>query len=360
MLGTISNSTFIKLAYFNIRVLISVAHPCKKSNICDHLCLSLWNRDIALKSCTCASGYVLEGNKCIIKLPSSFLMLVKSQPFSIKGIDIESGTDVFVPITKIGRPKALDYSLKHQVIFFGDIQALTIEMAELKNTSNRTTLMKHVYCDGLAYDWISENLYWTSIEKRSVNVMKLSNTSISRTLIQSTDIIPSAIVVDPFSGLMYWADWSDILPDNGRIDVADMNGNNRKVFVKENIHWPAGLAIDFIAKRLYWTDYHKKSIESIGLDGGDRRVETPKILHFPVGLAVVSSKQSHFYFMEQRMFMSYKNDTVLKKAYDGSMSFYEVKLYDNFTQTGMYICGYASVLYALCLLTCLQQQMFQI
>lgn len=316
--------------------LFSVAHPCKTVKICDHLCLSLWNRDIAIKSCTCASGYILDRNKCVSKIPSTFLLVSKSRPFSIKGIDIESGDEVIIPLTKIGRPKGLEYNRKNKLLFYSDSNAMTIESAPLNDTTNRTVLMKNVYCDGLAFDWISENLYWTSIEKGSISVVKLSNTSIARTLIQSNNFSPSSIAVDPFRGIMYWADWSDIFPDKGRIDVAQMNGDNRKVFLDENIHWPAGLAIDYVSNKLYWTDRHLKSIQSVNFDGGDRKVETPNALKSPAGLAMVVGKQQHFYFieMEHGAIMSYKNETGLKKIYEGNMPMYEVKLYDDTMQMG--------------------------
>lgn len=318
--------------------LFLVAHPCKKLKTCDHLCISLWNRDIAIKSCTCASGFLLEDNRCVQKIPSTFLLLSKSHPFSIKGIDIASGQEIMVPLTKIGRPKGLDYSVKKKSIFYSDSNAMTIVMAPINDTSNRTVIMRNVYCDGLAFDWISENLYWTNMEKGSINVVKLSNTSVARTLIQSNDFSPSSIAVDPLRGTMFWADWSDIFPDKGRIDVAQMNGDNRKVFLNENIHWPAGLAIDYAAKRLYWTDRHLKSIQSVNFDGADRRVETPNALKSPAGLAVVVSKNQHLYFieMEHGAIMSYSNETGLQKIYEGNMPLYEVKLYDQNMQTGKY------------------------
>lgn len=313
-----------------------MAHPCKNSKICDHLCISLWNRDIAIKSCTCASGYILEDNRCIKKIPSTFLLLSKSHPFSIKGIDIESGAEIMVPLTKIGRPKGLDYTVKNRSIFYSDTNAMTIVMASLNDTSNRTVLMRNVYCDGLAFDWVSENLYWTSTEKGSINVFKISNTSVARTLIQSNNFSPSSITVDPFRGTMYWADWSDIYPDKGRIDVAQMNGENRKVFLDQNIHWPAGLAIDYAAKRLYWTDRHLRSIQSVTFHGLDRRLDMPKTLNSPAGLALVVSKNQHFYFieMEHGAIMSYNNETGLQKIYEGNMPLYEVKLYDQTMQSG--------------------------
>lgn len=273
-------------------------------------------------------------------------MLSKSHPYSIKGIDIDSGQEVIVPLTKIGRPKGLDYSVKKRVLFYSDTDAMTIEMAYLNNTSNHTVLMRNVYCDGLAFDWISQNLYWTSREKGSINVLKISNTSIATTIIQNKNSTPSSIAVDPFRGLMYWADWSDIFPDKGRIEVAEMNGDNRKVFLDKNIHWPAGLAIDYAAGRLYWTDRHLKTVQSVNFDGLDRRREMPTGLKSPAGLAVLMGKKQQFYFigMEHSAVMSYKNESGLQKIYEGEMPLNEVKLYDESSQTGKIIFNFNALL----------------
>lgn len=67
---------------------------------------------------------------------------------------------------------------------------------------------------------------------------------------------------------MFWSDWGI----NSRIEVARMDGTQRKTFVDTNVRWPTGLAIDYPARRLYWTDLKSHTIESIGLDGRERRL----------------------------------------------------------------------------------------
>ncbi|KAJ8961610.1 hypothetical protein NQ314_005912 [Rhamnusium bicolor] len=252
-----------------------VAHPCKSSNDCDHLCIPLWNRDIAIKKCICASGYILENkNKCVMKIPSSFLLISKSRPFAIKGVDLKTGNDTIVPLTKIGRPKAIEVDAQSRSFFYADAWSNTVEMVPINDTAKHTVLLENVECDGLAFDWISKNLYWTSLDKGSISVVKLSNTSISKTLLQSSNFSPMSIAVDPIRGIMYWAHWSDVFPEKGRIDMAQMDGKNRRIFLNANVHWPSGLAIDYVEKRLYWCDKHLKVIQSVDFFGSNSRIET--------------------------------------------------------------------------------------
>lgn len=67
---------------------------------------------------------------------------------------------------------------------------------------------------------------------------------------------------------MYWTDWGK----PSEIAYAEMDGRNAKPFLREDIGWPNGLALDYPNSRLYWTDAKKFTLESIRLDGTGRRV----------------------------------------------------------------------------------------
>ncbi|XP_056636916.1 low-density lipoprotein receptor-related protein 1 isoform X1 [Diorhabda sublineata] len=314
-----------------------VAHPCKTMNDCDHLCVPIWNDAIAIKRCVCATGYTLTNvTKCVTKMPSNFLIISKSRPFSIRGIDLDTGKETIVPIMNIGRPKGLDFDVKNRSIFYADSHAMTVNRVSIDNTTDRTIIINNVMCDGLAFDWISRNIYWTSLEKGSISVTKLSNTSVTRTLIESTNYSPTSIAVDPYNGVMYWADWSSLSPERGRVDTANMDGSNKRVFLSEKIHWPSGLAIDHQLKRIYWGDKHLKIIQSVNFNGKDRRTEILGKLQSPVSLAIGFRGNQHLYFieMEKGAIMSYRNDTGLKKVYQGNLPLYDVKLFDSEGQKG--------------------------
>ncbi|CAH1165542.1 unnamed protein product [Phyllotreta striolata] len=316
-----------------------VAHPCKPPNGCDHLCIPLWSGNVAIKKCACATGYTLiDKSKCAMKIPDNFLLVSKSRPFSIRGIDPDTGNETIVPLLDIGRPKGLDFDAKGKGFFFSDAQTLTINYVHIENTTNRRVLLKDTVCDGIAFDWISNNLYWTSLDKGSISVTKLTNTTVTRTLIESSNYSPTNIVVDPQNGVMYWADWSSLSPENGRIDTANMDGTNKRSFLSERVHWPSGLAIDHRSKRLYWSDKHLKIIQSVDLAGGDRRVETPGgDLGNPHGLAI----GRHLYFIEMNRgaIVAFAKSTGSRKIYEANMPLYDVKLYDADAQKGENDCA---------------------
>jgi sugar lactone lactonase YvrE len=65
---------------------------------------------------------------------------------------------------------------------------------------------------------------------------------------------------------MYWSDWGK----NPKIEIAALDGLERRVLISTNLTWPNGLAIDFEKNRLYWADGGTSKIEYSDLDGNQR------------------------------------------------------------------------------------------
>ena len=59
----------------------------------------------------------------------------------------------------------------------------------------------HCSADGLAWDWVGKNLYWTDAAEHHIEVMDPFETDNRKILITTGDnSIPRAIVVDPHQG----------------------------------------------------------------------------------------------------------------------------------------------------------------
>ena len=65
-----------------------------------------------------------------------------------------------------------------------------------------------------------------------------------------------------FIRYMYWNDWSQ----DYKIERAWLDGTHREVVIN-NIGRSYGLTIDYVDRRLYWTDIDKKRIESADMEG---------------------------------------------------------------------------------------------
>ncbi|XP_059616809.1 nidogen [Phlebotomus argentipes] len=79
--------------------------------------------------------------------------------------------------------------------------------------------------------------------------------------------------------------WSDISSKN--IMSSKYDGSDKKVFISEDILSPEGIAVDWISRRIYWTDSTKDTIEVASLDDPKlRAVIIRKDLVNPRGIAV--------------------------------------------------------------------------
>ena len=68
---------------------------------------------------------------------------------------------------------------------------------------------------------------------------------------------------------LYWSDLGAV----AKIERSLLDGTNRTVFIDKDIDKPLGLSVDFAARRLYWVDDFRDTIESADLlTGSYRRV----------------------------------------------------------------------------------------
>ncbi|CAG2122768.1 unnamed protein product, partial [Medioppia subpectinata] len=55
-------------------------------------------------------------------------------------------------------------------------------------------------------------------------------------------------------------------------NLARLDGTMRRTLVERSLVWPTGLAIDYAADRIYWTDPKAATIETIDINGKNRHI----------------------------------------------------------------------------------------
>ncbi|XP_038218676.1 low-density lipoprotein receptor-related protein 1-like [Zerene cesonia] len=118
-------------------------------------------------------------------------------------------------------------------------------------------------CEGLAVDWIGRNLYWTDDALGRISVARLDWPAARAALVDERDFNPRAIALDPPNGVMYWSVWEGASGGRGRIEVANMDGSQRRVLVGAGLHWPNGLVLDAVRQYLYWCDTYLNKIQRL-------------------------------------------------------------------------------------------------
>lgn len=81
---------------------------------------------------------------------------------------------------------------------------------------------------------------------------------------------------------MYWTDWGD----NARIERAGMDGSQRQVIVSSNLRWPNGLVVDAYSGSIYFADAGTHLIEVCDTDGQNRRVLISEGVKHPFSLTI--------------------------------------------------------------------------
>ncbi|XP_069784469.1 very low-density lipoprotein receptor-like [Narcine bancroftii] len=140
---------------------------------------------------------------------------------------------------------------------------------------------------GIAVDWIYDHIYWTESRARTLSFATLDGLR-RKTLFSGNLEEPAAVVVDPYSGVLYWAD----VGEPAKIEKAGMDGVGRRIMVSVEIEKPTGLALDIVHSRLYWVDAGLHELFYSDLDGHYRgsAFHSNKYLANPFGLAVFESR----------------------------------------------------------------------
>ena len=118
---------------------------------------------------------------------------------------------------------------------------------------------------GLAVDWINKNIYWINEQTASVHMVNYQTRNML-TVIKNSLILPNDLAVDPDIGKLFISDAGT----KPIIFTARLDGSDLKPLISEDMAWPVSLAIDYPARRLYWTDMKKRTIETVRLDGSER------------------------------------------------------------------------------------------
>lgn len=91
------------------------------------------------------------------------------------------------------------------------------------------------------------------------------------------------IAIDWIARNLYWTDTG-----TDRIEVARLNGTNRKVLIHEDLGEPRAIALALELGWMFWTDWDDKrpKIERSNLDGTERTLLVTKDVVWPNGVAL--------------------------------------------------------------------------
>ncbi|XP_055996988.1 low-density lipoprotein receptor-related protein 4-like isoform X3 [Ostrea edulis] len=134
---------------------------------------------------------------------------------------------------------------------------------------------------GLDFDSEEDFVYFTDTSRKTISRAKWDGTA-EKVLVDTRLIVPAGIAVDWMGRKLYWTD-----AELDVIEVANLNGSVRTILVWQGMDQPRDIIVDPETGLMFWTDWGKHpKIEKIGMDGKGRRVIVNSDLKWPNGLAL--------------------------------------------------------------------------
>ncbi|CAO2582032.1 Prolow-density lipoprotein receptor-related protein 1 [Lemmus lemmus] len=235
-------------------------NPCEANSgrgPCSHLCLINYNRTV---SCACPHLMKLKDNTTCYEFKK---FLLYARQMEIRGVDLDAPYYNYIisfTVPDIDNVTVLDYDAREQRVYWSDVRTQAIKRAFINGTGVETVVSADLpNAHGLAVDWVSRNLFWTSYDtnKKQINVARLDG-SFKNAVVQGLEQ-PHGLVVHPLRGKLYWT-------DGDNISMANMDGSNRTLLFSGQ-KGPVGLAIDFPESKLYWISSGNHTINRCNLDG---------------------------------------------------------------------------------------------
>lgn len=264
--------------------------PCSKDggrSKCDQLCFAMPGDE--REKCECALGKLDHDARTCVQ-PDEYLLITTRREIRSFSLDKSHHGSPFLPHGNLSNVVGLDYDYENKRILFSQIRpepmiaTIDIDPSSPKNAIDgkpNIILKQGINPEGIAYDWISKKVYWTDSANKSIYAMNLDGSQIVN--IVHVDR-PRALVLDPCAGYLYYTDWGK-MGNSGRIFRTTMAGDQKTPIINSSLTQPSGLAIDYMDKKLYWSDASREKIERSDMDGSNRQILISATI-YPFALAV--------------------------------------------------------------------------
>ncbi|XP_061567049.1 low density lipoprotein receptor a isoform X2 [Cololabis saira] len=260
---------------------------CANPDTCSQICIN----QMGSYKCECEDGYQVDPATKACKAIGTIAYLFFTNRHEVRKMTLDRSEYTRV-IPRLKNVVALDMNMATEEIYWSDLSQKKIYKTSMDSAEDSSHHNIVIGTDvdapeGIAFDWIHGNLYWTDSIRSTVSVVTADG-SRRKTLFHQDLSKPRAIVVDPHSNFIYWTDWGS----SAKIEKAGLNGGDRTALVTDNIVWPNGITLDLLNQRLYWVDSKLHTLSSIDAQGGGRRtliIDEHKLAH-PLGLTVFEER----------------------------------------------------------------------
>ncbi|XP_048506028.1 low-density lipoprotein receptor-related protein 2 isoform X2 [Athalia rosae] len=242
---------------------------CEDLNECDppgH-CSQICTNTKGSYHCSCVDGYILEPDKHLCKAYNhSAAFLIISNRHTILVADLKDWALERVPIN-VENVVATASNMHTGTIFWSDMKLKKISRLDRGNDPQDVISTGLDLVEGLAYDWVGQNLYWLDSKLNTIEVAR-ENGSNRMVLVKENITQPRGMCLDPSPDArwLFWTDWGE----NPRVERIGMDGTSRMTIISTKIYWPNGLTLDVATQRVYFADSKLDFIDSCLYNGTGR------------------------------------------------------------------------------------------
>ena len=267
--------------------------PKTQDNVCGHdnggcqeLCLYIGKKQAR---CACSHGRLAaDGKTC--QPYDAFIMF--SRVLEIDSIHIDDPSNLNSPLSVISSKEfmrnviGLTFDYKRQRVIYSDIQKGSINSVFFNGSDHRRLVRKQGSVEGVAYDPIKDELFWTSNSEATISRMSMSNptTSVPEKIIKlSQDDKPRGIAIDSCGNMVYWTNWNTKSP---MIQRSYLDGFKVEAVITTDIKMPNAITLDHKLQQFFWSDARIDKIERCSLDGSKRVILLADAPQHPFDIAV--------------------------------------------------------------------------
>ncbi|XP_051910993.1 low-density lipoprotein receptor-related protein 6 [Hippocampus zosterae] len=140
--------------------------------------------------------------------------------------------------------------------------------------------------DAAAVDYVFSRglIYWSDVSEEAIKRTALDRAGgggAVHTVVPGL-ASPDGLACDWLAAKLYWTD-----SETNRIEVSELDGSLRKVLFWQELDQPRAIALDPARGFMYWTDWGEiPKIERAGMDGTNRSVIVERDIYWPNGLTL--------------------------------------------------------------------------
>lgn len=221
--------------------------------------------------------------------PHDYILI--SQETNITRINLGNGVVEQLPISDLIAVGAIEFDIVNSCVFWYDTGHNVICRQCMGGVVRAPEVLASVdigSVNSLAYDWMSELLYFIDDVRQVIDVIKTSARASAatnrwqRTIISiDENSLARGMAVHPSRGFLFWA---ELL----KIYRSDLDGGNVRLIVDETqLVMVKSIVVDHAGDRVYWLDIYRGSVGSCNMDGRNcEQDEDGSVLQSAWGFAV--------------------------------------------------------------------------